>query len=198
MGTIKKSVSAGFSLFGKTREALLALLYGHPEESFYLRQIVRAVATGQGAVQRELASLTGAGIIARFERDKQVYYCANKACPFFPELHSLMIKTGGMAGVLTKALQSLKGSIAVAFVFGSQAEGTATTASDIDLMVVGNTNEMALHRALMKAEARLGRVVNYTLMNEGEFQKRRREKGGFVSRVLAGPKVSVIGNVDEI
>ena len=37
------------ALFGRTRSALLALLFGHADESFYLRQLIRAVDTGNGA-----------------------------------------------------------------------------------------------------------------------------------------------------
>ncbi|MGB9626146.1 MAG: hypothetical protein ACPMAQ_14935, partial [Phycisphaerae bacterium] len=54
MGTTAERGNLSSALFGKTRRAVLALLFGHPDESFYLRQVVRAVAAGQGAVQREL------------------------------------------------------------------------------------------------------------------------------------------------
>jgi len=198
MGTKRTHDSKAFPLFGKSRGAILALLYGRADEAFYLRQIVRAVAAGQGAVQRELATLADAGVIERFERDKQVYYRANRGSPFFPELRSLMIKTGGMAGVLAEALRRHEGSIAAAFIYGSQADGTATVASDIDFFVVGEIDEMALHRAIAKAERSLGRAVNYTLLSRQEFEKRRREKGGFIARVTGGPRISVIGNADEI
>lgn len=198
MGTKGTSSSTAFPLFGKARGAILALLYGRTDEAFYLRQIVRAVAAGQGAVQRELATLADAGVIERFERDRQVYYRANRGCPFFPELHSLMQKTGGMAGVIAEALRRHAGAISAAFIYGSQADGTAIAASDIDFIVVGDVDEMALHRAIAKAESSLGRAINYTLLKEKEFEKRRREKGGFISRVLAGPKIGVIGKIDEI
>jgi hypothetical protein len=65
-------------------------------------------------------------------------------------------------------------------------------------MVIGEIDEMVLHRAVAKAERSLGRTINYTLLKEKEFEKRRREKGGFISRVLAGPKIDVIGQIDEI
>jgi uncharacterized protein len=62
-----KQIHDNFSmaLFGKTKRAVLALLFSNPEESFYLRQIARITAAGQGSVQRELKKLTEAGIIER-------------------------------------------------------------------------------------------------------------------------------------
>jgi len=77
------------TLFGKTRRLILALLYSHTDEQFYLRRIVRETGTGLGAAQRELKLLTAAGIIQRQERDRLVYYQANQFCPIFTELKSL-------------------------------------------------------------------------------------------------------------
>ena len=53
----------GALLFGKTRRVVLAWLYGHPDERFYLRQLVRQTGAAQGAVQRELQLLSRAGLI---------------------------------------------------------------------------------------------------------------------------------------
>jgi hypothetical protein len=39
-------------LFGRTRGAILALLYGEADQSFYTRQIAREVDARVGAVQR--------------------------------------------------------------------------------------------------------------------------------------------------
>ena len=77
-------------LFHRARQAILALLYGHAEEPFYLRQIVRTAGIGIGSAQRELKMLTDAGIIIREQKGKQVYYRANLDCPFFNELKRII------------------------------------------------------------------------------------------------------------
>lgn len=77
-------------LFGKTRRAILSLLYGHSDESFYLRQIARVTGIGLGPVQRELKQLTDAGIINRTVQGRQVYYQANAESPVFRELRSII------------------------------------------------------------------------------------------------------------
>lgn len=108
------------------------------------------------------------------------------------------MKTTGLADVLREALAPISDQLASAFVYGSVAGGEATALSDVDLLVVGNLDEMALHRALSQAENRLGRPVSYTLMSQLEFDKRRSEKGGFLARVLSGPKLMILGSIDEI
>ena len=185
-------------LFGKTRQAVLALLYGRTDSSFYTKQILDAVKIGRGTVQRELKNLTDTGIIIREVQGRQVYYRANAQCPIFNELKSIVRKTFGMADVLRESLAPLADKIAVAFVYGSMADGEATSASDVDLLVVGNIDEMALHGALSQAENRLARPVNYTLMSQPEFHKRHSEKGGFLARVLSGPKIMILGSIDGI
>ena len=57
--------SVGDLLFGQTRGRVLALLYGAPDETFFVRQIARQVETSVGTVQRELNLLADAGLIKR-------------------------------------------------------------------------------------------------------------------------------------
>jgi predicted nucleotidyltransferase len=196
MGARTSSAELGGALFGRTRRAVLALIYGRPDEAFYLRQVTREVRAGQGAVQRELQRLAHAGILTREARGREIYYRANRACPIFPELHGLVLKTAGLADVLRAALLPFREAITLACVYGSQAAGTATAASDVDLLVVGDLDEMALHKAIGQAETRLARTVNYTLLTPREFTRRRRDRGGFIARALAGPTIALLGSID--
>jgi len=198
MGTKNQTGNLAAALFGKARRAVLAMLFSQPEEAFYLRQVARAAGVGQGAVQRELKRLADAGILVRSGRGRQVYYQANPRCPIFEELRGLIVKTAGLAQVIREALLPLAGSIDAAFVYGSLARGEATGDSDVDLLVIGDVDDMALHRAVGKAERGLSREVNYTLLTRAEFRRRRKEKGGFLSRVTEGAKIAIVGNVDEI
>jgi len=77
-------------LFGKTRRAILALLYANPEKSFYLRQILGIVQTGNGALQRELKRLTEAGLILRLTAGSRVLYRANLSSPDFAQIQNLI------------------------------------------------------------------------------------------------------------
>jgi len=170
------------------------LFFSNPEESFYLRQIARITAAGQGSVQRELKKLAEAGIIERLEQGRQVYFRAKRNCPIFGELKGLILKTAGLVEVLRSALSPVTDKIDLAFVFGSQARGKAKAASDIDLLIVGNLDELELHRSISQAEGQLNRSINYTFLTDQEFKKRQKEKGGFLSRVLAGEKIFIIGD----
>src|SRR5437870_11016162 len=72
-------------LFGRTRGAILALLYGHADQTFYTRQIAREVDASIGAVQRELENLSKVGLIVRNSLGSQVFYQANRSAPIFKD-----------------------------------------------------------------------------------------------------------------
>ena len=197
MGTIGTD-SVSSALFGKTRRAILALLFSRPGESFYLRQIVRLVAAGQGGVQREIGRLSSAGIITRVVRGRTAFYQANRDCPVFGELHGLVIKTAGVAEVLARALLALKDRIDVAFIFGSAAKTRLRPESDIDLFVIGSATFGDVVEAVSSAQEQLAREINPSVLDPQEFQRRMRRRDHFVVAVSREEKVFVIGGQDEL
>jgi predicted nucleotidyltransferase len=186
------------ALFGRTRRMILALLYSHPDESFYLRQIVRLVEAGQGGVQRELKRLTEAQIITRSVRGRTAFYQANRYCPIFPELHSLMLKTAGVVEVLRTALEPLAERIEIAFVYGSIARAEPKIGSDIDLFVIGSVGFGEIVDALADVQRRVSREINPTVYELSEFQGRLAKKEHFVRALLDQPKLFLIGSEHDL
>jgi predicted nucleotidyltransferase len=186
------------ALFGKCRRAILALLYSHPDEDFYLRQIARFVEAGQGGVQRELQRLTDAEIIRRTPRGRGAFFQANRHCPIFPELQGLILKTAGVVEVLKAALMPLHERIQLAFVYGSIAKRQPRRGSDIDLFVIGPTSFGELAEALAQTQSQLARDVNPTVYDVVDVQRRLATRHHFVSAVLDGPKLFVIGSQHEL
>jgi len=198
MGTNSAHESMAAALFGRARRAVLGLLYTHPDESFYVRQVVRAAGVGQGAVQRELRRLAAAGIIERERNGRQVYYRANRACPVFDELHALMVKTAGLADVLRQALEPLADAVRAAFVYGSVAGGKERARSDVDVMVIGEASFGDIVQALRSAEEALGREVNPTVYPPAEFKAKLVSEHHFVTTVLKGPKIFLVGDEHDL
>jgi predicted nucleotidyltransferase len=186
------------SLFGDTKRSVLALLYGHADEAFYLRQITRAVGMGHGAVQRELKQLTESGVLTRSVHGNQVYFQANRQCPIFEELRRLMVKTAGAAEVLRDALAPLRDKIEAAFVYGSLARGEEVARSDVDVMVVGNATFDEVLQALGPVEEQLGRETNPTVYSANEFKEKLTGEQHFLTSVLKGPKIMLIGEEDDL
>jgi len=177
---------------------VLSLLYGRPEQRFYLRQIVRETGASLGAAQRELETLLRGGIIERTTEGRQVYFAANAASPIFNELRSIVLKTAGVVDVIRECLRPLAGRVRAAFVFGSVARGTLRTGSDVDLMVVGDASFSEVATAIAPAQERIGRDVNATLYTPAEFRTKAESGHHFLSTVLKQPRLFAIGGPDEL
>lgn len=198
MGTELGTQSARRSLFGLTRSALLSMLYGRTDESFYLRQLVRAVGAGHGAVQRELKYLTEMGLIVRRVQGNQVLYRANSQSPIFPEVKSLITKTVGVHDAIRSALASLGPEIQVAFVYGSVARQKERANSDVDLMVLGSASFSEVVAALGPAQRVLGREINPTVFPVAEFHAKLAAGNHFLRSVMKEKKLFVLGSEHEL
>ena len=191
--------SLGDALFTKTQQRVLGLLFGNPDRSFYSNEVVRLSGVGNGTVQRELASLVGSGLVTAGRIGNQKHYQANRAAPIFEELHGIALKTFGLADVLRARLDPLAQGMAVALIYGSIAKGSDTARSDIDILIVSDRLEFAdVIEALGGAREILGREVNPSVYRRVEFEKKASEEGGFLARVVEGPKIFLIGAESDI
>jgi predicted nucleotidyltransferase len=183
-------------LFGKSMRGILAQLYGRPDRRYYVREIARAAGTQPSSLQRDLAALTRAGVIERHEDGRQVYYQANANCPIFTELKGIVTKTFGVADFVRDVLRPHEKHIRVAFIYGSVAKGTEAPGSDVDLFVVGDLPPSELSIDLDKITSDLRRRVSLTSYSVDEFVQMQKEENSFVTRVLNGPVIWLIGDRD--
>jgi predicted nucleotidyltransferase len=192
------STNLGNALFSKGQQCLLALLFGHPDRSFYANELIHLADTGTGAIQRELAKLTAAGLITVQRLGNQKHYQANPATPIFAELRAIVLKTFGLTDVLQQALLPIADKIRLAFIYGSIAKQQDTSKSDIDLMIISDTLTYAdIFPLLEKAEAQLARPINPSIYSTSEWKQKRDKGSAFVTRVLAQPKIYLIGKEND-
>jgi predicted nucleotidyltransferase len=154
---------------------------------------------GSGAVQRELERLTASGLVDVNLVGGQKRYSANRASPIFDELGALVAKTAGVAGALAAALAPLGDSVRFAALYGSVAKETDRASSDIDVLLVGDDLALeSVFSALEPAERRLGRRITPTVYTPEEFNRRRREGHPFLTKVLAGEHIVLLGSEDAV
>jgi predicted nucleotidyltransferase len=183
------------ALFSRTQQRVFSLLFGQPERAFTMSELIALAGSGSGAVQRELQRLVDSKLVAATAAGRQKRYQANSAAPIFEELRSIVEKTTGVPDQLRTALAPLGPRIQLALLYGSVAKETDTAVSDIDVLVV--SDDLALEEvfaALQGAEGRLGRRVNPMLYTREEFRRRRRDGQPFLTRVLEGKHVVLLGS----
>ena len=183
-------------LSSRVRAEVLRLLFGVTGSELHGRELARRSAVNEAALRQELRKLKRLDLVLARRAGNRVYYRANADHPLFPEIHRLVLKTSGLVDVLGEVLK--KPGVKVAFVFGSVAGGKATASSDVDLMVVGLLGLRELTSLLEGTAEKLGREVNPHVLSEVDYRSRIEQGDHFVTNVLSGPKLFVVGSQDDL
>lgn len=184
-------------LWPPARRSILGLLLADPQKEWHLREMARRTGLSPSAIQREVLSLVRAGIVDRRVESRRAYYRANTSCPIFPELRGIVLKTVGLVDVLRDVMARLRG-VELAFVYGSMAGGEATGQSDVDLMILGDITLREVVGHLQAAQETVAREVNPTVYSVAEFRQKVADRHHFLTRVLQGPKLFVMGDSDVL
>ncbi len=199
MGTTSNILSLSNALFSKVQQRVLALIFSHPERSFYTSEIVRKVRSGVGAVERELSKLERSGLVTIQRIGNQKHYRANQAAPIFEDLQGLVEKTVGLAEPIKKSFEPYADGIRSAFVYGSVAKGADTAHSDIDLMVIGEgLNYSDLYTAAENVERKLRRKVHPLFLSPDDWRRKTSDKGSVFSKIKHSPKIFIIGSEKDL
>lgn len=174
----------------KTREKILQLFFTDPDKRYYLRELERLLKVAVGNIRRELIILEKSGLFKHEAHGREVYYFLNKQLPLFEDIQNLVSKTIGVEGALKKELSVIYG-IKRAFIFGSFAKKKASPVSDIDLMVIGKVDEDLLIDKISQLEKLLKREINYHLIDESEWQKKRKSDS-FIKAIASNPQIEII------
>jgi predicted nucleotidyltransferase len=181
-------------LLGKTRAAILRELYLNVDRRISFNELVRRTQSGAGAVSRELKTLGDVGVVTEEREGNQRFLAAATDSPVYAELKSFISKCSGAPHVLRAALREIEDQIAVAFVFGSVAEGVERKNSDLDLFVVGSAGYSVVTERARTVENRLGRPVQVLYFDTSSSADRKSLRKASMKAIAQGPKLFVIGD----
>jgi len=181
----------------QTRVALLRLFFTHPEERFYTRQIARELRRDISGIKRELDNLERAGLLVSDKVGNLRYYTVNKTAAIYSEVKGIVAKTVGVQAAIYEALVPL-GGLRQAWLYSANSHPPAEGMGPLFLLIVGGVDLAELNEAIRRLEEQLGREINYTVFDEGEFQRRRAEADPFLTEILGGRNVLLIGRDDGV
>lgn len=190
MGKLSQTTSLADALFGKTKKAVIGILFSKPESSIHLRELARLAGVSAPMMSKELAALASVGIIHSQRDGNRVTFQANQECPIFDDLRGIAKKTAGITDIIKNAL--IGKDIQSAFIFGSIATGKEGQHSDVDLMVIGNIDGIELNGLLAPVEDQLRRPIHVSHYSPEEMPTIRKDK--ILSKLFNGPKIMVIDN----
>ena len=183
-------------LSSRARAGVFRLLFALRHAELHVRALARQSGLHEATVRQELRKLKALDLVKERRDGNRAYFSANEAHPLYIEIHRLVLKTSGLVDVLRDALKAA--DVHAAFVFGSVAQGNEQARSDIDLMVVGDIGLRKLTSLLSGIPEQVGRDVNPHVMTDHEYARRLQAGDHFVTRVLSGPKLFVVGTEHEL
>lgn len=194
-------------LFGsRTRWKLMKLFLSHPEEKYYVRELVRLTREKINSIRRELKNLENWGIIKEVENEEEdsgivlsksgrkrpqdkKYYQADKSFLLFNELKDLVMKSWLLVEKsLTSKLTKL-GSVRALFLCGRFVEDPDL---GVDIFIVGNINREKLKNFISKLSRSFGEEINYTVMTYNEYKTRKTVTDKFLYRILSSKHIKIV------
>lgn len=154
---------------------MLLKFFLNSHSSAYLREMAKEFGESTNSIRHELNNLSQAGYLIAREEGRSVYYRANTKHPLFPEIKSLVHKYLGIDkivdNIIHKVLARL-GTLRLAFITGDYARGRDT--GIIDLVLVGEIDQVYLQECVAKAEKLINRKVRTLVLSEPEFEINRK------------------------
>lgn len=175
---------------------LLALLLLQPERNWTLQQLADTLAAPSSSVHRELGRAEAAGIVRRDATARPHRFRAATEDPLHEPLATVLRRSVGVEERLSSALE-LPGVIA-AVIYGSWASGTRRPDSDIDVLVIGDSDLRELRRLVRPIGKAVGRTIDLTVLTADEFQGLLADRSSFARRVIEAPKTPLVGDLASI
>lgn len=175
---------------------ILNIFFNNPDQEYYFRELAKILDKEPAYYQRQLNNLVDLGILQDQRKGNMRFFKLNKEYYLFSELKSIISKTIGLEFQINLLVDKLSG-IEAAFIFGSMASHQENTNSDIDLLLIGQTNQCLLVKELSKLENKLSREINYHLISRLEIIKKIKNRDSFFINIFASPLINLKGELYE-
>ena len=173
---------------------LLAELFLSGADELNLNELAQRAGLAYGTVHREVRRLLDAGLLSERRVGQARFVRPDPASPLTRPVRDLLLVSAGPVPLLAAELRAISG-VQAAFLYGSFAarmHGEPGNApNDIDVMVVGPPDPMAVYGACQRVSDQVAREVSPTIMTPDEIA----QTSGFLTQVRNSPTVPIIGDV---
>lgn len=182
----------------RVRVKIIELFMADTRELYHVRGIVREIKEEINAVRRELDRFDKAGILKKENRGNRLYYWIRQDYPFYGDLLSMVAKTKGLGQELIANKGKLGKVTFIMFSGRFVSRKDRRRDDDVDILVVGEVVLPELAAIIRKEESKRGKEINYTVMSKEEFDFRKKRRDPFLSGILSGSRIMVIGDEDDL
>ena len=181
----------------RVRVKLLTLLLTTIEPLLHVREIVRRTGEEINAVRRELLRMEKQGLVSSEWRANRRLYHVRRDYLFYTQLLGFVAKSSGLGGAIVKNKGKL-GRIKYVMVATRFLKNQPSGPEDVDLLVVGQVVLPELQALVADEQVKRSTEINYSVMDEAEFQFRVRRRDPFILRVITQPKIMLLGDEEEL
>ncbi|OGM14965.1 hypothetical protein A3A76_05575 [Candidatus Woesebacteria bacterium RIFCSPLOWO2_01_FULL_39_23] len=182
----------------KVRLKIIELFLSNPKEMYHVRGITRELKREINAVRRELEKLEHAGVLKKEIRGNRVYYYVRLDYPFFGDLLSIVAKSVGLGKEIIVNKTKI-GKVSFVMFSGRFARRKDRKREDsVDILVVGEVVLPELAALIRREESKRGKEINYTVMSRDELDFRKKRRDPFLLGILAGSRVMIIGDEEDL
>ncbi len=184
-------------IVSKVRVKLITLFLTAPEPLLHVRELVRRTDEEINAVRRELQRMEKYGMVISEWRANRRLYHFQKNYVFYPQLLQMVAKTTGLGGEIIKNKSKL-GRIKYAMIATRYFKNEPAGQEDVDLLVVGQIVLPELQAMVATEQAKRDHEINYSFMDEAEFNFRVKRRDPFILGVLTKPKIMLLGLEEDL
>ena len=157
-----------------------------------IAELATRVGLAYPTVYDEVGRLLNSGVLRERRAGRTRMISATPDSPIVSPLREILLVATGPVVLLSEELSKIEG-VRRAFLYGSFAARSrgveGPPPNDIDVMVIGTPDVVAVYDACSRVERQVGRLVNPTILTEAEFA----EQSGFLQSVRSSPTVAIIG-----
>ena len=175
----------------KIKQDLLKLYFAHPEKQYYIRELARILHRPAAYIRRELMNLEKIGLFTSEFVGKEKFFKLNMNFLFYKEVKNIVNKTIGIEGRIKQILENGK-NIEAAYIFGSYAKDKLTPESDIDLLIIGQKNNVDIHNKIYGLQTEFDREINIIDIDGKEFAKRKKKKDEFLGEIFSNKIIKLV------
>lgn len=150
----------------KTRIKLLLKFFLNSSTTAYLRGLEEEFGESTNSIRLELNRFEKAGFLESFSQSNKKIFKVNDKHPLFKDINSIVLKLVGLDHVIDYVLQRM-GDLKQVYLVGNLSKGKDSDV--IDLVLVGDINEVFLKELIAKAEKKIHKTIHYLHYKEEEF-----------------------------
>jgi DNA-binding transcriptional ArsR family regulator len=173
---------------------LLAEIFLSGADELNLHELAQRAGLAYGTVHREVGRLLDAGLLTERRVGQARLVRPDPRSPLTQPVRDLLLVSAGPVPLLAAELTEIAG-VQAAFLYGSFAARVhgepGEAPHDIDVMVVGTPDPMAVYDACRRVGDQVRREINPTIMTHEEIA----EPSGFLTQVRESRTVPVLGDL---